>query len=118
MSKITDICDSWAMGKNLDCGHVIVDFDECLESTDGDPFQRGDEIDCPVCAEIKAAREGNLKDTLDTLEMARKEGREEVLEMAKPLIIRFRGEEWMTSDPMNVLWAQFEQAYKELFPHD
>lgn len=50
----------------MPCGHIFW----------GNPPE-----DCPVCAKIRSARENNHQETLECLEMARKEGRKEVLEL-------------------------------------
>lgn len=67
---------------------------------------------CSVCAEIKAAekaaREDNLKEHLKCLEMARKEGREEVLEWAIGKIDILR------HDPVT-MFIRLRQAYKKRF---
>ena len=71
MAKVTDKHDSWAMGKRLDCGHVFFDFDteeDTFSDLHSDPFQIGDEVDCPVCADnekqVKAARVEVLKEVI------------------------------------------------------
>ena len=68
MSKVTQKHDSWMMGKRLDCGHTLFDFGDDEDTFDdrADPYQLGDEVDCPICVEIaeweKAARREALEE--------------------------------------------------------
>lgn len=61
---------------------------------------------------IKAARDSNLKEALECLEMARKEGREEVLELVEKKL------RYPVTFPNEKRWKIFIAAYQKRFGYE